>query len=242
MKRKTISCIIIALFLVFNIWEMPIYIGSAQTNVIYKRVITDETPFYSDNKGANLLFYLPKSYYVKILSEEGAFYHVECFLGEYTPTLDGYVPSYLLSEVSGEVSSPYLSLHISTLNSCPLYTDQSLAESIQFVFADRTLGYYGNLKRDNKETLYFVCYNGKLGYVKESDVAPFSVPLHTTPLPQQVEKNEGVDKTTPSDATVNGLRTAIILCLLGAGLVAFCVSLKRNSKNAITYYDENDYE
>ena len=34
----------------------------------YKRVVNEKTPFFLDEKGADILFYLPKGYYVRVLS------------------------------------------------------------------------------------------------------------------------------------------------------------------------------
>ena len=57
----------------------------------YRRVIDDETGFYSSVMDANPLFYLPYTYYVKVLGEAGEFTHVEIHGEGGRAALDGYV-------------------------------------------------------------------------------------------------------------------------------------------------------
>ena len=43
----------------------------------YRRVINDTTPFYKSTLDENPLFYLPYTYYVKVISQNDNFCHVE---------------------------------------------------------------------------------------------------------------------------------------------------------------------
>ena len=45
----------------------PVREARAEASGAYMRVITQDTPFYADSSGTQLLFYLPYTYYVKIL-------------------------------------------------------------------------------------------------------------------------------------------------------------------------------
>ena len=126
-----------------------------------------------------------------------------------------------------------------------LYEDSALSVQTQYIFKDRKLNYYGELKV-NGLTLFYVGYNSKLGYIKESDVYPFSIPNHPneltflTPETEEIPKEESVSKSQD----FFGIKIAIIVCLLFAGLIGLFVALtnKREKTIATTFYDENDYE
>lgn len=213
----------------------------------YMRVVDSNTPFYQDNLGNNLLFYLPKTYFVNVLGKDGDFFHVECYGSGNTPLLDGYVPISNLQEFNSFVESPFLSLTVSTASSCILYKNSTLTEQSQYVFENRTLHYYGVLPVDGGENLIFVFYNGKIGYVKESCLYPFSVPNHPEPINPSTSINnlEQIAPPTSNDTSFNGIKIAIIICLGLAGIVALGFALKkknRRSQAAATFLDDNDYE
>ena len=213
--------------------------------VTYMRVVSDDTPFYADNEGRDVLFYLPDSYYVKVLSQGQNLTHVECFGDGVAPTLDGYVPTQKLVENPLFSGNPYLDFYVTTSDSCILYEDCFLTDHLQYVFSGRKLYYYGVYNQDNQENLYFVFYNGKAGYVKESSVLPFEIPLHPDPMPQEPTPEPPSDTTSTNVNAFDGVRTAIIICLVLAGVIALLLVIKRRSKpstSAITYYDDNDYE
>ena len=94
---------------------------------------------------ASPLFFLPYTYYVKVLGQSEEFYHVEAFgLGGH-PALDGFVPKYMLFDDELLVENPYLRLSIYTFDTAVLYADSDLSNPIQYVFADRELCYYGSV-------------------------------------------------------------------------------------------------
>ena len=217
----------------------------AQESEVYMRVVDSSTPFYLDANASTLLFYLPCTYYVKVLDSNQNYTHVECFGGDTTPAIDGYVPTSKLQVVDYQVTSPYLSLTITTGNSCPLFKNSELDFAIYNVFENRKLSYYGLLTQDGKENLYYVCYNNKLGYVKESDVIPFTVQSHPTPLLNQqvAESKPSATTVTTSESSSEWIKTAIIICLSLAGVIALLTLLKGKKKPsfyASSLDDEND--
>ena len=236
--------LVIALFLstfIFVFTHSPSNVF-ALSQVEFKRVMTDDTPFYTDESASELLFYLPNTYYVKILSENNGLAHVECFNGGLAPALDGYVPSEFLVENPLYSGNPFLNLTITSTSSCILYSDPSLSQNLQYVFAGREMFYYGVYTRSQGENLFLVYYNDKLGYVKESGVVPFTVSPHPDPMPQP-EQPEQQTTPTPENAPFDTIRTAIIVCLVLAGIVALLLLLKKKNKpvTVATYYDDNDY-
>ena len=250
-----LTCLI-SIPILFNPNYKPTQIVNAQyyqSNLIsqnsktgYYRIITSDTPFYSDANGENLLFYLPYTYYVKVISfNEQSLSHVECYGLDNTPLLDGYVPTEKLFFDNLAVQSPYLNLQITTANACILYIGKNLDNVYQYIFAERNCKYYGHLTLSNGEYIFYVSYNNKLGYVKESDVIPFSIENHPNPLTFLETEPTIPDAEIETDAeNITSLRIAIIVCLLFAGLIAiiYIIRTKPKKEVAVSYYDDNDFE
>ena len=215
----------------------------AQDNSEYLRVIDECTPFFQTQSDSEPLFFLPYTYYVKVLDQNKSFYHVEVY-GEFSqPAIDGYVPIDLLYDDGLEVKNPYLSITIYTASTTVFYSDVSLTHSLQYVFADRELTYYGKINLDG-ENVFFVGYNNRLGYVKEENVLPFSIPNHPNPLTflpdQEPEQNPSNNQT----GDYLSIRVTIFACLIFAGVVGLFIALgkkKETTFNTNEYYDENDF-
>ena len=240
MKRLILLILIISLFCVGGA-----KVGfSEESSSEYLRVITDDTPFFSNVTDANPLFFLPYTYYVKVISKDDAFTHVEVYGDDGFAAIDGYVPTEYLFSDNLKVLSPYLNLTVSTLQTAVMYGDYKLTEPVQYVFSDRDLRLYGFYPTEHG-VLYFVGYNSRLGYVKETDLYPFTVPNHPNELTFLTPDEETPTIPTPTkNEDPFSLKTVIVLCLLFAGLVALFIALKGkpNTNAAASYYDENDYE
>ena len=210
---------------------------------VYMRVVDSTTPFFLSDTDSQPLFYLPCSYFVKVLDQTEHFYHIECF-GNNTPAIDGLVPKEKLVSVDYQVQEPYMNTCVTTSSSCMLYADSSAKQSIYHIFPQRTLNLYGLLSREGEENLYLVCYNNKIGYVKESCLNPFTMPTHPIPLPQE-QKPQKVETTINQSPSIgfDGLKTAIIICLSLAGVIALCLVVKRKNKqdgaSATTFVDDD---
>jgi hypothetical protein len=249
--KKRISLLLTAIFcLVYFYSIFPyIYLGNqiASATSIYLRVIDEETLFYSNANEQSALFFLPYTYYVKSLGQVGEFYHVECYGQNGSPALDGYVKANKLFDDGLSVINPYVSLSLTTVNTAVLYSDTTLVTPIQYVFPERNMRYYGNLEVGGFN-VYYVEYNGKLGYVKEVDVYPFAIPNHPNELtfiPKEPEiPPEETPSTTAPKEDYMPFKIIIVACLLFAGLVALFVALKQKPTHQVAagYYDENDYE
>ena len=243
--RKLLTLLITVLF----IFPFPIKTAHADSNE-YLRIINEETPFFSDDLGNNLLFYLPFTYYVKILGSINDFYHVE-IEGNSLVSIDGYVPKSQLFKDNLSVSNPYPVITIKTAKDCTFYKDKELSTPLRYLFKDRDMRYYGFAGEIQNERIYFVSYNNQLGYVKESDITPFSIPLHPNeqtfiPKPEETpttpNENNGDMDSNPNSPFIE-LSNAIIVCLIIAGVLAlFIVFGKRKTITSSAYYDENDYE
>ncbi|MBE7061990.1 MAG: hypothetical protein E7382_05590 [Clostridiales bacterium] len=213
----------------------------------YVRIINEQTPFYKNVSDSSPLFMLPYTYYVKVLGEKDGFYHVECFVSPSTPAIDGFVPDGLLFTDGLAVINPYPNLTVTSSTTAVLYSDQALTSSIQYIFADRSMRYYGSLTTEDG-ILYYVGYNGKLGYVKESSIYPFSIPNHPNELtfitPELPSEDEHTSQIEQSGEKAFSLKVIIIGCLMFAGIVALFVIFKQRHTPTVKtgYYDENEYE
>ena len=208
----------------------------------YCRVITDNVMLYADQQAQSPLFILPKSYFCKVLSKNDQMVQVECYGNGNTPAVDGYLKADLVIEYDQVPTDPFLTFYLTTTTHTTLYSDADCTQKIQVVFADRQLNYYGSYLNDWGERLFFVHYNNKYGYVKEVDVAPFTLPLH--PLPIIPENTQATQQDGQNSNATALIRTAIIICVSVAGFLAIIVVYKRKSDNPtqIQALPERDYE
>ncbi len=242
-----IKCLFLACsLLILTLVPAPTPVRAYAEQVEYKRVVNEKTPFFIDEKGVSCLFYLPKGYYVKVLSTNDNFLHVECFGSGGTPSIDGYVEKNSVIDCLSQVTSPYLSMQVKTSCSCVLYEDTSLNQTLHLLFKDKTLFYYGEAVSDNGQNLICVYYNGKIGYVKETDVYPFSVPNHPEPINAQNSTPSQARTEITTDTSLgqfNGLKTAVIVCLFLAGIIALCIALrKKGDSSCATLLDDDNVD
>ena len=250
MKKFTCLFIIMTLLCLF----MPeSQVANANYSKSYARVINDTTPFFSDTTSNNLLFYLPYTYYVKIIGEKDNFYHVEYGGYSSNPVIDGFVPKTALFFDELSVSSPYPNVDVVSSSSCTLYENSKMDTPIKHIFANRKVLPYGINYAPNGSVIYFVSYNDSLGYLYESQITPFTINNHENPL--TFLESENVSQNTPTatpnteqdstDKNFLSLRIVIIVCLVFAGLIALFVGVKNASRKRTdysSYYEENDYE
>ena len=170
-------------------------------------------------------------------------------LPDNAPSLDGYVKKEDLFEDGQEVISPYPSVVLTTMNDCAFYTDKNCRNAVTYLFKNRNLNFYGYYKTDENLYVYFVSYNGKLGYVKESDVSPFDVKNHPnelTFLDNSAESHETVGVFSPEEDVSTEknetIKLVIVILLAFAGVLALFVALfPKKPKKEENYYDENDF-
>lgn len=241
--------LLIFILLLLSVYCINPYSIAFSLNADYKRVINDTTAFYSDANGENFLFNLPYTYYVNVLNTFGEYSHVECYGTGGIPALDGYVLTDQLFTDNLEVKSPFACVKITTCLDTVLYNDLSMKDYSQYIFKDRTLNFYGTATINEHLTLYCVQYNGRIGYVKESDVFPFTVPNHPNELTfididKPTNAPTGEENLEGSTDNFFSLRVIVIVCLAFAGILAIFFAFRpRNTKRQKTsYYDENDYE
>lgn len=211
----------------------------------FLRVISADTPFFLSETAEKPLFFLPYTYYVKAIERVGDLTRVE--YGAVGRTIDGYVPTEKLFDDGLRVNQPFPEITVTTAENCVLYADFDLSVSLQFVFKDRNMYYYGEYFDSQGERIYYIGYNNRLGYVKETSLVPFTVPYHPNELTFLEEENPKPAEEQSSAANENSLfnlRVIIISLLSLAGITALFVAFGKKPKTNVAagYYDENDYE
>lgn len=246
MKKLALS---ISILIVYILSTCFILINTKSNTVLaineqYGRIITSDTPLYQNANTNEFLCYLPYTYYVKILGELNNYYHVECY-GENQMAIDGYIPKSYLFFDDLVVINPYVSVTVTTLNTCQLYLDKELKQGIQYVFKDRQLRFYGFAISELGDNLIFVEYNGNLGYVKESYVTPFTIENHSNPLTFLTPETPDSPQDQVQSQTQVDLRIIIIGSLVLAGLISIVVIFKNKPEKKMfsnEYYEEGDFE
>ena len=238
--KKLFLLLSLTLYVMQNIFLVDIV--HAQTQQEYKRVINLTTPFYSNVLDQTPLFYLPYTYYVKVLDEINDFSHVEICGDNGHIAIDGFVPTDMLFFDGQQVIYPYLNLKVKTLDTTLLYLDADLSTPSQYLFTDRELTYYGEYFGVQGKVFY-VSYNNRLGYVKETDIYPFTIENHPNEL-TFLPNEELTEQTTKSSVQdFFSIKYIILACLIFAGLFALFVALtSKNKRQNFDYYEENDYE
>lgn len=239
--------ILISLLTFFSCSFQTIISVKANSVGSYLRVIDNSTPFFSYATDTEPLFFLPYTYYVKVIEQEGNLLHVE-FGGENSnQAIDGFVPTSLLFDDNLSASSRYPNQKITTAKNTVLYGDKNLSSLHQYIFTGRELVFYGTALAPDGSTLYFVSYYDKFGFIKEADVVPFSLPLHPNPLTFIPEPEEQPpESSTPSQETnssTDGLRIVIIGSVCFAGVIALFLTIKpKRQKIQSQYFEEGEYE
>ena len=234
LKKRFLTCLV----LIYS-FSVPITFGNgltAHAQTEYLRITEYDTPFYADSNLTEFLFFLPYSYYLKLLSVDEQAVKVE-ISGE-IPAIDGYVKKNLLSSDGQNVDNPYPALKITTCRQTALYSDYELKNESRYIFAERELNYYGYVKTQTGYA-YFVSYGDSVGYVKEDSLYPFTVPLHKNPFLGHTEEVKPAVKPAENGVSLT-VRIIIIGCLVAAGLIAAIIFRKPKEQDG-AYYDENDY-
>ena len=210
----------------------------------YLRVIDSTTPLFSDAAGADLLCFLPYTYYVKQLDDTGDMIRVECYGDDGGAALEGFVPKDKLFDDGLDVADPYADLTLTAAQSTVLYYDKELTKPQLYVFPERQMRYFGQMTESGKY-IYFVGFGDRVGYIEESGLYPFTLPDHPNELTFLApEPEEKPVPESPARSDLLSMRIVIVVCLVFAGLIGLFIAFRPKNKKqpAITYYDENDYE
>lgn len=220
----------------------------------YGRALHADIGFYKDNAGSELLFFLPYSYYVKVLVEGEPYSLVECHNADgKTTKIVGYVLTENLYFDGTLPMNPYLDLAVSLRRDAFLYSDRNCTEKLTKLFYnDKNLNndlfrYYGYAYDAAGEMVYYVEFFYDYGYLKADDAFSFTVPNHPEPIPtfDPVEPDPPETNTDVIQANggISGMQIAVICCIVLAGIFVVAFLFRPSpKKKRDTYFDESDYD
>lgn len=199
----------------------------------YAYIPNTSVAFYSDAEEASrlLLFYLPETYFVRILGEIDGFYRVT-YLDDVdgAKPLTGYVSSSLVVKVDFIPETPYLRKKIEVTYYAPGYYDGSDDLLSRYTVS---CPYYGSYSEKGKDYCY-VLRGDRFGYVDR----PMGF---TYPRNDEYEKHASFSKEPEETvADASGLSPAqivflVLLCLLIPTLAALVL---RSPKKSV--YSDDD--
>ncbi|MBP5373175.1 MAG: hypothetical protein J6Y44_03215 [Clostridia bacterium] len=243
MKRT--AAFFVVLLILFSAIPSGAALGARAEGFSYARVVSDNAVFYSDAALAITRFYLPKSYFVKIVSIGVESSRVIYMESNDHPAAEGYVKNADLYFTSQTPTEPYPALTLTVAVDEVMFADVSRTQP-KCVLSKNSLEYYYGEIVSAGETYLYVYSLGNVGYVKKSSFQDYSLPLHPT-FVEQTEQTSAPD-TSKSDSSntpspVGSVTTAqvIIIALLIVGVLCMLFLLLRPEqkyKNKDAYYDD----
>ncbi|MGN0818991.1 MAG: hypothetical protein ACI4M6_01150 [Christensenellaceae bacterium] len=195
----------------------------------YAMVISDDCPLYWDQSLKTVKFYLPKTYFVKIISF-GAEYSKVGYLDDSLnyPETVGYVNNRYLDFSLTPDTIIYPHITVSLKNDDILFLDAEKTQPKSVIKAKTDAVYYGEIALDNE--LYVYCYTqGFVGYIRKSSFESFFIEENpkyaelnnssesytdSTDGNSQSHTQEKVEKTNPVTYVVFGVALAVILVII----------------------------
>lgn len=227
--------------------------ANALAEVGYVRIVTPFVPLYRApvEHRDYALFYLPETYYLKVIDAQGGFYEVEYQDGENGfPVLYGYVKK---DAVSLDYQTPtpplYQKQTLSVIKSCYVYaTPHENGELLATALQGQTVRLYGAYPdKTGENVFYYVRLGHTMGYLPAS----VCTPPQNQPHPDPVITPSVSVSTTPSVAVsaspsvqpvkkTEVLKIALILGVCLAVLLALYTAF-RPKKTQERYFEEEDF-
>lgn len=171
------------------------------SDTVWARIINEQTPFFSDIACSMIKFYIPKSYFVKVIevnSDSTRVIYMDNDLK--VPSREGYIKTCDLLIYNQEVYNPYLNLSLKITSDEILFADTNKTYPKTILsYGDNAL-LYGTLTI-NGENFCYVYANGYIGYVRRSAFAPFEIPMHEIPLSNKISSEESEDSSILTEPT-----------------------------------------
>ncbi len=148
--------------------------------------MNESTPFYSDYGLSMIKFYLPYTYFVKVVDAQAEVTRVIYMDGQSNiPLREGYIKTCDLFLFDGEPTNPYPEVNIKITSDEVLFADSQKQYPKTVLTSGDLAVYYGDLTDGNEKFCYVYC-NGYVGYVRKSAFAPFEIPRHSLPLTPEI--------------------------------------------------------
>lgn len=218
----------------------------------WARILNDSTPFYADYACTIIKFYLPKTYFIKVVNTGEDVTRVIYMDNDTTlPLREGYVKTCDIFLFDGIPKSPYPQVLITVNSDEILFADSNKQYPKTVLTAGSTAVYYGALTQGT-EHFYYVYSNGYIGYVRKGAFAPFEIPAHEIPL--ETPKDSSLldnplnsqltsDTTTQVmnvDATMKIIIT-IAVALVSVSVIYLLFRPKNTSSRLVAFHDDEDF-
>lgn len=254
---KTLKCTIIFLFInfiliqPFLVAEKPAKKVNANETV-WARITNDQTALYSDMACTMIKFYIPKSYFVKVLQIGDDSTRVIYMDDDSTiPSREGYLKTCDLLLYEDRVYNPYPNFSVKIIADEILFADSNKNYPKTVLSYGDTALIYGILQIQS-ENFCYVYSNGYIGYVRRSAFSPFEIPLHEIPLIKQDSSDQSTTNSSIKEPTQNSntsidstMKIVIIVALsitcLSVVYLLFKPKAQTNVKLAISQDNDDDF-
>lgn len=215
---------------------------------VYARILDENTALYSDPSCSLIKFYLPSTYFVRVISAGETVTKVAYMENAEAPSREGFIKTEKLYAFDGVPEQPYPALKL--VFSCEeiIFSDPAPSGPRTVLEGGATALYYGEVQSGG--VLYYYVYaGGYVGYVRASafyphTLQPSSVPLpEPEPTPDQTQTPSADDNAEKSENSSKGALTAALIiavsvCSLSA---AYLLLRPRNlpARNAAASRDDD---
>lgn len=212
----------------------------------YARVLNEKTPFYSDPNCKILKFYLPYSYFVRIIKAGDEATKVIYMENEQAPAREGYVKTCDLYICDYVPESPYPRLKLTLKNDGILFSNPSSGEALVVLNAGEVAYYYGEAQ-SSSDAYYYVFSGTYVGYVRKDAFFEHALPLHPQEIPKtepdEPDFSEPTSDDRPSDENDNSsLLSAVIIIAVSLITISVIYALFRSESKSIKRAAASDDE
>lgn len=232
-----ILCVVLAICCVFACMPTVAFAEGIE----WVRVVDKNVCLYATAESSKILFQLPISYYLRVLSEEGSLFLVSVMENEANfPQITGYVWRSEVEICDEPPKTPYYPTEriVVDADSAQLkLTPTPSSDTIITVTNSQKMSYYG-MTESYGQIWYYVYFCGKFGYVLESCVTKPVIDIHPTPLVEEAvvpptqttpttpnENTDNPDKPPANDQTATGTTEIVLIVFVALLALGICLAL-----------------
>ncbi len=241
MKKLAYILLFIFNILIFNLSFIPKNVYSSSTE--YLRILKNDAYIYQDDTFSTKLFIIPYGYFVCVLEYFGDYYKVSYgSTSDNCPVIIGYMKSENLSSYNHTPTKPYCIFSVSSLYSDILFNDYNKTMPYFNLPKNSNLIYLGEYVNQNNESMLYVYYNSKLGYVDKNSIANFTIPV--SPDKIELPSQENDENLENNQETFKKSESLQIIIIVGISIISISVVyfLFKPSKNKVETKKDAPYE
>ena len=182
----------------------------------YARILEQNVAFYSDPSCTLIKFYLPYSYFVRVITAGESVTKATYMDGVYAPAKEGYIKTADLYAFDGSPQQPFPMLRLTLATEEVIFADpNSGAKAV--LESGTSAAYYGEIKSGGV-SFYYVYAGGHIGYVRASAFFAHNLPLSADPLPEPdtdtitpIDDQPSASNEQPSKSNGGEILTAVII-------------------------------